>query len=85
MSARARGALLLIVVTCLWGSTFAVVKTLGQLLPAADLIFWRFLIASVALLPLVAWTRRNAARTPAPRTAGGAAACGGTGFFWARG
>ncbi|MHA0042162.1 DMT family transporter [Deinococcus sp. PEB2-63] len=62
MSARARGALLLIAVTCLWGSTFAVVKTLGQLLPAADLIFWRFLIASVALLPLVAWTRRNAAR-----------------------
>ncbi|MXV21250.1 DMT family transporter [Deinococcus xianganensis] len=64
MSARARGALLLIAVTCLWGSTFAVVKTLGQLLPAADLIFWRFLIASVALLPLVAWTRRSAARTP---------------------
>ncbi|GGS01870.1 permease [Deinococcus sedimenti] len=62
--------LLLIVVTCLWGSTFAVVKTLGQLLPAADLIFWRFLIASVALLPLVVWTRRlrpagdGAARRP---------------------
>ncbi|NTY01241.1 DMT family transporter [Deinococcus sp. JMULE3] len=69
MSARARGALLLIVVTCLWGSTFAVVKTLGQLLPAADLIFWRFLIASVALLPLIAWTRRNAGR--APRTPDG--------------
>lgn len=62
MSARARGALLLIVVTCLWGSTFAVVKTLGQVLPAADLIFWRFLIASVALLPLVAWSRRGAGR-----------------------
>ncbi|WP_221091261.1 DMT family transporter [Deinococcus aquaedulcis] len=55
MSARARGALLLLLVTCLWGSTFAVVKTLGESLSAPLLIAWRFSIASVALLPLLLW------------------------------
>ncbi|WP_189066157.1 DMT family transporter [Deinococcus seoulensis] len=64
MSAQARGVVLLVLVTCLWGSTFAVVKTLGELLPPPVLIAWRFLIAAVALLPLVAWTRRNAGRAP---------------------
>ncbi|UBV42790.1 DMT family transporter [Deinococcus taeanensis] len=59
MSARARGVLLLILVTCLWGSTFAVVKTLSELLPPATLIFWRFLIGTLALLPLL-WLRRPA-------------------------
>ncbi|WP_291430162.1 DMT family transporter [Deinococcus sp.] len=63
MSAQARGVVLLVLVTCLWGSTFAVVKTLGELLPPPVLIAWRFLIASVALLPLLlirrpAWTPR---------------------------
>lgn len=53
MSVQARGVVLLVLVTCLWGSTFAVVKTLGETLPPAVLIAWRFLIAAAALLPLL--------------------------------
>ena len=52
------GLLLLVLVTLLWGSTFAVVKELGELLPHAVLIAWRFLVASLALLPALALTRR---------------------------
>lgn len=55
---------LLVLVTCLWGSTFAVVKTLGETLAPAVLIAWRFLIAAVALLPLLLWRPRRAAPTP---------------------
>ena len=51
MNPRLRGLLLLILVTAIWGSTFAVVKQLGELLPPAVLIAWRFLIAALALLP----------------------------------
>ncbi len=49
--------------TALWGSTFAVVKELGELLTPSVLIAWRFLIASVALLPVLLLTRGGA---PAP-------------------
>ncbi|EYB66987.1 hypothetical protein DEIPH_ctg055orf0015 [Deinococcus phoenicis] len=59
MSSHARGLLLLILVTALWGSTFAVVKELGALLPPSVLIAWRFLIASAALLPALALVRRG--------------------------
>lgn len=52
--------------TALWGSTFAVVKELGELLPPSVLIAWRFLIASAALLPVLALTRRTA-QVPAPQ------------------
>ncbi|ANE42755.1 DMT family transporter [Deinococcus puniceus] len=51
MSSHTRGVLLLILVTALWGSTFAVVKTLGEVLEPSVLIAWRFLIATVALAP----------------------------------
>lgn len=51
MTSRLRGLLLLILVTAVWGSTFAVVKQLGEVLPPAVLIAWRFLIAALALLP----------------------------------
>ena len=54
----------------MWGSTFAVVKTLGELLPPAQLIAWRFLIGFLALLPallLRGWgLRRRRADQPAP-------------------
>ncbi|MBZ9750896.1 DMT family transporter [Deinococcus sp. HMF7604] len=66
MSARARGALLLILVTCLWGSTFAVVKTLGESLSAPVLIAWRFSIAALALLPLLLWRPARAAPPAGP-------------------
>ncbi|GGM18793.1 DMT family transporter [Deinococcus aerophilus] len=56
MSPHLRGVLLLVLVTAVWGSTFAVVKTLGELLLPAQLIAWRFLIAFVALLPAL-WLR----------------------------
>ena len=55
------GILLLIVVTCIWGSTFSVVKTLGEHLEPQVLIAWRFLIGTLATLPLLLW-RRGAAR-----------------------
>lgn len=54
MSKHLQGVLLLVLVTALWGSTFAMVKQLGQNdLPASVLVAWRFLIASVAMLPLL--------------------------------
>ncbi|CAM4266962.1 DMT family transporter [Deinococcus marmoris] len=70
MSPRLRGVLLLILVTAVWGSTFAVVKTLGELLPPAQLIAWRFLIGFLALLPTLlirGWgLRRRRADQPVP-------------------
>lgn len=73
MSPHLRGILLLVVVTAVWGSTFAVVKTLGELLAPAVLIAWRFLIASLALLPvvLIRQARANAVQGgPQPKGAG---------------
>ena len=67
MSAHTRGLLLLVLVTALWGSTFAVVKELGDLLPPSVLIAWRFLIAGVVLLPMLALTRSEATGQPASR------------------
>jgi len=64
VSRHALGLLLLVLVTALWGSTFAVVKELGETLPPAVLIAWRFLIATLALLPALALARRR--ETPAP-------------------
>ncbi|MBB5235678.1 DMT family transporter [Deinococcus budaensis] len=65
MSPHAVGLLLLVLVTALWGSTFAVVKELGELLAPPVLIAWRFLIATLALLPALLLTRGQAA-APAP-------------------
>ncbi len=45
--------LLLVLVTAIWGSTFAVVKQLTAELPPSVLIAWRFLIATLALLPML--------------------------------
>lgn len=53
-----RGVFLLVLVTCIWGSTFAVVKTLGDLVAPATLIAWRFAIATLAILPAV-WVARQ--------------------------
>ncbi|MEF2276855.1 DMT family transporter [Deinococcus sp. YIM 134068] len=65
MSPHLRGILLLVLVTTLWGSTFAVVKELGELLPPSVLIAWRFLIATAALLPALALARRISPPTTA--------------------
>ncbi|MDL2342926.1 EamA family transporter [Deinococcus sp. MIMF12] len=66
MSPHSLGLLLLVLVTLLWGSTFAVVKELGELLPPAVLIAWRFLIATLALLPVLLLTRRQEAESSPP-------------------
>lgn len=66
MSPHTRGLLLLVLVTGLWGSTFAVVKELGEQLPPPVLIAWRFLIATLALLPALALTRKASATPSAP-------------------
>jgi drug/metabolite transporter (DMT)-like permease len=63
VSPHALGLLLLVLTTALWGSTFAVVKELGELLPPSVLIAWRFLIATLALLPALALARRMTAGT----------------------
>ncbi|TSA83898.1 DMT family transporter [Deinococcus detaillensis] len=52
------GIALLIVVTCIWGSTFAIVKTLGETLSPQVLIAWRFTIGTLATLPLLLFWRR---------------------------
>ena len=57
------GLLLLVLVTCIWGSTFAVVKTLGESLTPQVLIAWRFGLGAVAMLPLLA-LRHPAQRAP---------------------
>lgn len=57
MNSHLRGIVLLVLVTAIWGSTFAVVKTLGQLLDPSVLIAWRFLIGALALLPVLLWSR----------------------------
>lgn len=67
VSAHLRGVLLLILVTAIWGSTFAVVKTLGELLDAPTLIAWRFVVAALALLPVVMLRRgRPEVHPPSP-------------------
>ena len=66
MSPHSLGLLLLVLVTLLWGSTFAVVKELGELLPPAVLIAWRFLIATLALLPALLLSRERAPTPPRP-------------------
>jgi drug/metabolite transporter (DMT)-like permease len=67
MTSRLRGLLLLILVTAVWGSTFAVVKQLGEVLPPAVLIAWRFIIGALALLP-AALLLRPAQPATAPST-----------------
>ncbi|KQQ97781.1 DMT family transporter [Deinococcus sp. Leaf326] len=67
MTPRLRGLLLLILVTAVWGSTFAVVKQLGEVLPPAVLIAWRFIIGALALLP-AALLLRPARPAAAPTT-----------------
>ena len=68
VSPHSLGLLLLVIVTALWGSTFAVVKELGELLAPSALIAWRFLIATLALLPaLWLWRPRSAGAAPAQR------------------
>ncbi len=63
------GILLLIVVTCIWGSTFAIVKTLGEDLAPQVLIAWRFLIGTLATLPLLLlWRRTEPPPTAGPRS-----------------
>lgn len=67
MSAHLRGLLILVLVTTIWGSTFAVVKTLSELLSPPTLIAWRFTLATVALLPFVLWRRRGAQSLPSAK------------------
>ena len=62
MSSHLRGILLLLLVTAIWGSTFAVVKQLGEFLAPPALLAWRFSIGTLALLPLVLLGRRTAER-----------------------
>ncbi|WP_291425261.1 DMT family transporter [Deinococcus sp.] len=70
MNSHLRGLALLVLVTAIWGSTFAVVKTLGQLLEPSVLIAWRFLIGALALVPLVLWPRPTAAEATPQRALG---------------
>lgn len=63
MSRHALGILLLLIVTAIWGSTFAVVKGATQSLHPATLIAWRFAIGFVGLLPLL--LARGARTVPA--------------------
>lgn len=58
LSRHALGIGLLLVVTTIWGSTFAVVKTAVTDLHPATLIFWRFAIGTCCLLPLLLWRRQ---------------------------
>ncbi len=55
VSRHGLGLGLLLVVTAIWGSTFAVVKTAVTDLHPATLIFWRFAIGTCCLLPLLLW------------------------------
>lgn len=57
MPRHSLGILLLVLVTCIWGSTFAIVKTLGEHLAAPTLIGWRFLLGTAFTLPLLAFWR----------------------------
>ena len=67
------GILLLVLVTGIWGSTFAVVKTLTETLEPQVLIAWRFLIGTLATLPLLLFWKQPAPfeaqhGSPAPRS-----------------
>lgn len=71
MTPHVRGIVLLVLVTAIWGSTFAVVKTLGSLLDPPVLIAWRFAIASLALLPVLLMQRgkdRSQVKPPAEKS-----------------
>ena len=72
VSRHALGIGLLLVVTAIWGSTFAVVKTAVTDLHPATLIFWRFAIGTCCLLPLLLWRGQ----------VGGAAAAGQPRRLW---
>lgn len=61
MSPHLRGILLLVLVTAIWGSTFAVVKQLTAELAPPVLIAWRFLIATLSLLPVLLLQRPKGA------------------------
>ncbi|ADV66518.1 DMT family transporter [Deinococcus maricopensis] len=63
MSPHARGLLLLILVTAIWGSTFPVIKGATDTLAPPILIAWRFTVGAVTLLPLLLIRRQ-------PRPAG---------------
>lgn len=58
-SQHSLGITLLVLVTCIWGSTFAVVKTLGEHLAAPTLIGWRFLLGTLFTLPLLLFWRKT--------------------------
>lgn len=69
MSQHLQGIVLLLLATALWGSTFAIIKQLGQNeLPASILIAWRFLIASLAMLPLILIRPKKVYSESSPRT-----------------
>lgn len=68
MTSHLRGIVLLVVVTAIWGSTFAVVKELGTLLSPAALLAWRFSLGALALLPVVLLARRSTAGVAGPAT-----------------
>jgi drug/metabolite transporter (DMT)-like permease len=65
----ARAGVVLLVVTCVWGSTFTIAKELLSDAPPFRYLVWRFAIASVLLLPVLWWRRSAVAR---PRFSGDA-------------
>ncbi len=76
---HALGIALLLVVTTVWGSTFAVVKNATDALHPATLILWRFLVGTVCLLPLFLWRgAAGGARPSRPARWAGRADCGWT-------
>jgi len=64
---HALGLGLLLLVTLVWGSTFAVVKTATDTLHPATLIFWRFAVGTLCLLPLLLWRGGRQAPVPSGR------------------
>lgn len=70
VTARQWSILLLVLSNVIWGSTFPLIKTsLGALSPSV-LVMARFVIAAIALLPLVAFRLRSAAPTTADQGTG---------------
>lgn len=53
MTPHLRGLLTLILVTAIWGTTFALVKDATASLSAGSIVTWRFLIAGLLVLPFL--------------------------------
>ena len=53
MSKRIRAELVLILITILWGISFPIIELTVKTISSNQLVFWRFLVSAVFLLPFV--------------------------------